>query len=77
MHDAFKTLEMGYSNCIIVGSDSFDLKAIIIETAFKELLNYEVVMVLQKWWLLLLGLKKRPRYLQNKDWEQLVFLKRQ
>jgi rSAM/selenodomain-associated transferase 1 len=71
MHDAFKTLfEMGYSNCIIVGSDLFDLKAIIIETAFKELLNYEVVIgPAEDGGYYLLGLKKDDHAIfQNKDW---------
>ena len=71
MHDAFKTLfEMGYSNCIIVGSDLFDLKAIIIETAFKELLNHEVVIgPAEDGGYYLLGLKKDDHAIfQNKDW---------
>lgn len=71
MHDAFKTLfEMGYSNCIIVGSDLFDLKAIIIETAFKELLNYEVVIgPAEDGGYYLLGLKKDDHAIfHNKDW---------
>ncbi|WP_339919894.1 TIGR04282 family arsenosugar biosynthesis glycosyltransferase [uncultured Flavobacterium sp.] len=71
MHDAFKTLfEMGYSNCIIVGSDLFDLKAIIIETAFKKLLNHEVVIgPAEDGGYYLLGLKKDDHAIfQNKDW---------
>lgn len=71
MHEAFKTLfEMGYSNCIIVGSDLFDLKAIIIETAFKELLNYEVLIgPAEDGGYYLLGLKKDDYAIfQNKDW---------
>lgn len=71
MHDAFKTLfEMGYQNCIIVGSDLFDLKAIIIKTAFKELLNYEVVIgPAEDGGYYLLGLKKDDHAIfQNKDW---------
>lgn len=71
MHDAFKTLfEMGYQNCIIVGSDLFDLKAIIIENAFKELLNYEVVIgPAEDGGYYLLGLKKDDHAIfQNKDW---------
>jgi glycosyltransferase A (GT-A) superfamily protein (DUF2064 family) len=34
---------MGYQNCVIVGSDLFDLKASIIETAFEKLVTHEVV----------------------------------
>ena len=71
MHDAFKTLfEMGYQKCIIVGSDLFDLKAIIIETAFKELLNHEVVIgPAEDGGYYLLGLKKDNHAIfQNKDW---------
>jgi hypothetical protein len=30
---------MGYQNCVIVGSDLFDLKAIVIETAFEKLMT--------------------------------------
>jgi glycosyltransferase A (GT-A) superfamily protein (DUF2064 family) len=33
---------MGYQNCVIVGSDLFDLKASIIET-FEKLVTHEVV----------------------------------
>jgi rSAM/selenodomain-associated transferase 1 len=71
MHEAFKTLfEMGYSNCIIVGSDLFDLKAIIIETAFKELLNYEVVIgPAEDGGYYLLGMNSlHPKIFKNKVW---------
>jgi glycosyltransferase A (GT-A) superfamily protein (DUF2064 family) len=59
---------MGYQNCIIVGSDLFDL-AIIIETVLKKL-NYEVVIgPAEDGGYYLLGLKKTTTLsLQNKDW---------
>jgi glycosyltransferase A (GT-A) superfamily protein (DUF2064 family) len=34
---------MGYQNCVIVGSDLFDLKASIIETAFEKLVTHGVI----------------------------------
>lgn len=71
MHDAFEILfEMGYQNCIIVGSDLFDLKAIIIETAFKKLMNHDVAIgPAEDGGYYLLGLKKGlPAIFQNKDW---------
>lgn len=71
MHDAFEILfEMGYQNCIIVGSDLFDLKAIIIETAFKKLMNHDVAIgPAEDGGYYLLGLKKgHPAIFQNKDW---------
>lgn len=71
MHDAFEILfEMGYQNCIIIGSDLFDLKAIIIETAFKKLMNHDVAIgPAEDGGYYLLGLKKgHPAIFQNKDW---------
>jgi glycosyltransferase A (GT-A) superfamily protein (DUF2064 family) len=55
-------------NCIIVGSDLFDLKSELIETAFTELQN-EVVLGPAEDGGYLLGLKEMHRPLfQNKDW---------
>lgn len=71
MHDAFEILfEMGYQNCIIIGSDLFDLKAIIIETAFKKLMKHDVAIgPAEDGGYYLLGLKKgHPAIFQNKDW---------
>jgi hypothetical protein len=49
---------MGYQNCVIVGSDLFDLKAIVIETAFEKLMT-DVVIACRRWRLLFMGLKKK------------------
>lgn len=71
MYQAFESLfKMGYQNCIIVGSDLFDLKSIIIETAFKKLLNHDVVIgPAEDGGYYLLGLKKgNPAVFKNKDW---------
>jgi rSAM/selenodomain-associated transferase 1 len=71
MHDAFETLfEMGYQNCVIVGSDLFDLKAIIIETAFEKLMTHDVAIgPAEDGGYYLLGLKKNNAIIfQNKDW---------
>jgi len=71
MHQAFVTLfEMGYKNCIIVGSDLFDLKAVVIETAFKKLLDHDVAIgPAEDGGYYLLGLKKdMPSIFKNKDW---------
>jgi rSAM/selenodomain-associated transferase 1 len=71
MHDAFETLfEMGYQNCIIVGSDLFDLKAMVIETAFKKLMTHDVAIgPAEDGGYYLLGLKKyKSAIFQNKDW---------
>ncbi|MEZ7498124.1 TIGR04282 family arsenosugar biosynthesis glycosyltransferase [Flavobacterium sp. Arc3] len=71
MHQAFVTLfQMGYKNCIIVGSDLFDLKAVVIKTAFKKLVDHDVVIgPAEDGGYYLLGLKKgMPAIFQNKDW---------
>jgi rSAM/selenodomain-associated transferase 1 len=71
MHDAFETLfKMGYQNCVIVGSDLFDLKASIIETAFEKLVTHEVVIgPAEDGGYYLLGLKRNnPLIFQNKNW---------
>lgn len=71
MQRAFESLfEMGYQNCIIVGSDLFDLKKSVIETAFKKLLDHDVVIgPAEDGGYYLLGLKKsNPSLFQNKDW---------
>jgi glycosyltransferase A (GT-A) superfamily protein (DUF2064 family) len=68
---------MGYQNCVIVGSDLFDLKASIIET-FEKLVTHEVVIgPAEDGGYYLLGLKRNnPLIFQNKNWEQ-ILLKRQ
>ena len=71
MEQAFESLlAMGYENCIIVGSDLFDLKTRIIETAFEKILNHDVVIgPAEDGGYYLLGLKKRNSALfKNKNW---------
>jgi rSAM/selenodomain-associated transferase 1 len=71
MQTAFELLfDMGYTNCIIVGSDLFDLKSELIETAFTELQKNNVVLgPAEDGGYYLLGLKEIHRALfQNKDW---------
>ena len=71
MQDAFASLfEMGYQNCIIIGSDLLDLKAMLIETAFKKLKDHDVVIgPAEDGGYYLLGLKKNNTLIfQNKDW---------
>lgn len=71
MQAAFELLfDMGYSNCIIVGSDLFDLKSELIETAFIELHKNDVVLgPAEDGGYYLLGLKEMHSPLfQNKDW---------
>ena len=71
MHDAFETLfEMGYQNCIIIGSDLFDLKTSLIDTAFIKLLDHEAVIgPADDGGYYLLGLKQNNSLIfQNKDW---------
>jgi glycosyltransferase A (GT-A) superfamily protein (DUF2064 family) len=54
---------MGYQNCVIVGSDLFDLKASIIETAFEKLVTHEVVIgTCRRWWLLFITKTKQSSY---------------
>jgi hypothetical protein len=67
---------MGYQNCVI-GSDLFDLKASIIETAFEKLVTHEVVnRTCRRWWLLFIRAKtKQSSYFPKQ--EQILFLKRQ
>ena len=71
MQHAFEVLfEMGYSNCIIVGSDLFELKTALIENAFENLNTYEsVIGPAIDGGYYLLGLKGiKPALFQNKDW---------
>lgn len=71
MQAAFELLfGEGYTNCIIVGSDLFDLKTEIIESAFTELQKNDVVLgPAEDGGYYLLGLKEMHRPLfQNKDW---------
>ncbi|MGO4820667.1 MULTISPECIES: TIGR04282 family arsenosugar biosynthesis glycosyltransferase [unclassified Flavobacterium] len=71
MRQAFEDLfELGYQNCIIIGSDLFDLKAIIIEDAFEKMLTNDVVMgPAEDGGYYLLGLKKSTALIfENKKW---------
>jgi rSAM/selenodomain-associated transferase 1 len=71
MRNAFEQLfEKGYTRCIIVGSDLFELKSAIIETAFTELERNDVVLgPAEDGGYYLLGLKKMiPSIFLNKDW---------
>jgi rSAM/selenodomain-associated transferase 1 len=71
MQAAFELIfAMGYTNCIIVGSDLFDLKSELIETAFIELQKNNVVLgPAEDGGYYLLGLKELNKSLfKNKDW---------
>jgi rSAM/selenodomain-associated transferase 1 len=71
MQTAFELLfEVGYTNCIIVGSDLSDLKSELIETAFTELQKNDVVLgPAEDGGYYLLGLKEmNSRLFKNKDW---------
>ncbi|SHG84435.1 hypothetical protein SAMN05444372_110149 [Flavobacterium micromati] len=78
MHDAFETLfEMGYQNCIIIGSDLLDLKTSLIDTAFIKLLDHDAVIgPAEDGGYYLLGLKRNNTLIfQNKDWGTSTVLK--
>lgn len=71
MQNAFQELfDLGYKNCIIVGSDLFDLKAEIISTAIQKLENMDVIIgPAEDGGYYLLGLKEMiPDIFQNKNW---------
>jgi rSAM/selenodomain-associated transferase 1 len=71
MQAAFEHLfSLDYNNCIIVGSDLFDLKSELIKTAFIELHKNDVVIgPAEDGGYYLLGLKKMHKVLfQNKNW---------
>lgn len=71
MEHAFETLfGLGYSNCVIVGSDLFDLKAQHITEAFEALKLKDVVIgPAEDGGYYLLGLKKMmPKLFKNKNW---------
>ena len=71
MLDAFETiLNLNYKNCIIIGSDLFDLKSSHIESAFLELENNDYVIgPAQDGGYYLLGLKKiENKIFFNKNW---------
>ncbi len=71
MKNAFETLlNLGYKNCIIIGSDLFDLKQAHIENAFQKLENFDVVIgPAEDGGYYLLGLKKMLNSLfENKSW---------
>jgi glycosyltransferase A (GT-A) superfamily protein (DUF2064 family) len=62
---------MGYQNCVIVGSDLFDLKASIIETAFEKVTHEVVIGPAEGYYLL--GLKRNNSYFPKQNWEQILF----
>lgn len=71
MQNAFQELfHLGYKNCIIVGSDLFDLRAKHIIEAFNKLERNEAVIgPAEDGGYYLLGLKKViPSIFENKDW---------
>lgn len=71
MQNAFqKLVELGYKNCVIVGSDLFDLRDYHIEEAFYKLQFSDVVIgPAEDGGYYLLGLKKViPPIFKNKDW---------
>ncbi|MBF2709612.1 TIGR04282 family arsenosugar biosynthesis glycosyltransferase [Flavobacterium soyangense] len=71
MQNAFQNVfDLGYQNCIIIGSDLFDLKSDIIDNAFKKLQNNEVVIgPAEDGGYYLLGLKNIiPSLFKNKKW---------
>lgn len=71
MQTAFEQLfSKGYTNCIIVGSDLFDLKSEMITTAFTALKSNEVVIgPAEDGGYYLLGLKAMQSSLfKNKEW---------
>ena len=71
MQNAFQTLfDLGYQNCIIIGSDLFDLQANHINEAFHKLESNDVVIgPAEDGGYYLLGLKKViPPIFKNKDW---------
>lgn len=71
MQNAFQTLfDLGYQNCIIIGSDLFDLQANHINEAFNKLESNDVIIgPAEDGGYYLLGLKKViPSIFKNKDW---------
>jgi glycosyltransferase A (GT-A) superfamily protein (DUF2064 family) len=71
MQAAFELLfDMGYKNCIIVGSDLFDLKSELIETAFTDYKRKRGgAGSSRRWRLLFVRSKGNAQALfQNKDW---------
>ncbi|MFH6959566.1 TIGR04282 family arsenosugar biosynthesis glycosyltransferase [Flavobacterium aquidurense] len=71
MQDAFQQIfELGYKNCIIVGSDLFDLQDYHIDEAFYKLqFNDGVIGPAEDGGYYLLGLKKViPSIFKNKNW---------
>lgn len=71
MQDAIQTLfDLGYQNCIIIGSDLFDLQANHINEAFNKLeSNHAVIGPAEDGGYYLLGLKKViPSLFKNKNW---------
>jgi uncharacterized protein len=71
MQNAFQTVfDLGYQNCVIIGSDLFDLKSWHIDEAFNKLeVNDIVIGPAEDGGYYLLGLKKViPPIFRNKDW---------
>ena len=78
MKNAFQELfNLGYKNCIIVGSDLFDLQAKHIKEAFDKLEKNDVVIgPAEDGGYYLLGLKKMvPALFSNKNWGTQTVLK--
>ncbi|MDD5149072.1 MAG: TIGR04282 family arsenosugar biosynthesis glycosyltransferase [Flavobacterium sp.] len=71
MQNAFQKLfDLGYQNCIIIGSDLFDLKSNHINEAFNKLESNDVIIgPAEDGGYYLLGLKKViPSIFKNKNW---------
>lgn len=78
MQNAFQELfSLGYKNCIIAGSDLFDLRSKHINEAFRKLENSDVVIgPAEDGGYYLLGLKKIiPAIFKNKNWGTSTVLK--
>lgn len=71
MQNAFQyILDLGYKNCVIIGSDVFELKTNHINEAFEKLENNDVIIgPAEDGGYYLLGLKKIiPSIFKNKEW---------
>lgn len=78
MQNAFQHIfDLGYKNCVIIGSDLFDLEATYINLAFEKLEDKEVAIgPAEDGGYYLLGLKKViPSIFKNKNWGTNTVLK--
>lgn len=78
MQNAFQHIfDLGYKNCVIIGSDLFDLEATYINLAFEKLESNEVAIgPAEDGGYYLLGLKKViPTIFKNKNWGTNTVLK--